>query len=55
MQLEPGALVVSQLYTNILYYVILDIIEDDVFLYDVREARLLWGSVAHVKNSFLFL
>ena len=55
MQLEPGALVVSQLYTNILYYVILDIIEDDAFLYDIRDAKTTWSSVAYLKNFFQFL
>ncbi len=55
MQLEPGALVTSLMYTNILYYVVLDIIEDDVFLYDIREAKTTWSSVEYIKNYFQFL
>ena len=55
MQLEPGALAVSRLYSNIIYYVVLDIIEDDVFLYDVRDAKTTWSSVVYIKNYFQFL
>ena len=55
MQLEPGALVVSQSYPNILHYVILDIIEDDAFLYDIRDAKTTWSSVVWIKNYFQFL
>ena len=55
MQLEPGALAVSRFHSNIFYYVVLDIIEDDVFLYDIREAKTTWSSVEYIKNYFQFL
>ena len=58
MHMYPGQVVKFQSHGTFnvcLYYVVLDIIEDDVLLYDVRGAKTTWSSVVYIKNSFLFL